>query len=1218
MKTIAAVLVLFLLLGKDDDAKAQIAEEKSFGKALLVGSPNGKTGARGATFGQSEEGNFLAPFERPALHPGNRHTDSKHYAVASTEPAVEMRVLPETDQSISRFLPYMWTALDEGGGSNVSRRTYIAKKITEIAEKEEINMDRMGRRTRPTRVELKQPDAQKPQSRIQERKRIQRTERGNHQGWEGQQGRRREEWIQGRTTMDSASYAEYASEAIAGDIGTKFRGSAIEAVDDSAEEIEDGVATGTPRFGPGSADGRCQEPDQSASLSSSSTRQLEKSPQGIQSSASPIASNVGGIFGNVSGKMARLYRRLSQTGSRATSQDQGSPRCSTTEHRTFPRMPVSNRCGIGNERQGTGRSQRRGHRDGHVDKSGRDYDQDVRTDARDEEANQCGPQRFEKAKDRPTRTRWASATILGWTAAVFSTGRCVSLSQIAYQSPQALAWLHPVAMQKDFVTTWEAQEQAADLAWECGYSLDLGVRRNGNGDVSKRDKRDKKQRISFHNDIEIYFYEEMISGHITVPEEILRQMDQKPWGMSATSEATFKPGDDDGEIGAVEWIPTVPTRGIGAIAARIVQDLDHQGDQQGESELDAEIETSRDANQLHRDSQGHGIVSYAFREGDQGARRLQMQRGRVQWQQRIKRQWQDVFGNEPITIKIIEPQPSSEFEEDLHVMVYAEDLNPACILVDIKDGSGLLHRGLQYHQSPVTGFEVLANKQVEPHRWDGALFRRNGRIWRGWDRVRHQHGWYWSILLEDEEPQEDEEESSLMQRVIRGEATSSSCEGQVTLHLFHRRADYRPAVLRSGGSIEEVVNEAWRLPGHGPQAIRQLHDVLYPPNFVNERDSVIIVELNADEESKFQPDEVLCLLQIVFASGSADTSGDIDVFRTLWTPTTASRQDILYHFRVAEQCQRRYGVRCEIKVNQVMWREQDSIIKHFENGDFVKIVIYPAPGDDAAVTRQVFCRQEMHQRNRRVLQSSSSDSEEGHEESQEEAESERTERSRSRGRNQSEEEDDDAPTLIQLNQREHTRRESWKILKSHVFDRWCTSDWTVSTDLDVPQSRKTISLEELIETDWTPSGSIKRSLVLDVDGEALQDFQKECEQTKIIKLLPEVAFDELTPVAKAWHKTCETGQNEPSTIYIYVDGSAMGGPSLDEQYKAAAFAVVMYGEDESLQKAEALKVGQEDKYKPILTSAENTMVRRKLMQSMLREVLSSLHCKIVNGRKPTL
>ena len=167
-----------------------------------------------------------------------------------------------------------------------------------------------------------------------------------------------------------------------------------------------------------------------------------------------------------------------------------------------------------------------------------------------------------------------------------------------------------------------------------------------------------------------------------------------------------------------------------------------------------------------------------------GSRRLRVQRGQEQWQQGIKRQWRDVLGNEPTTIKIIEPQPQSEVGEDLHVMIYMEDMNPACILVDIKDGSGLLHRGLQHHQRPVTGFEVLAQEQIDPHRWDDALFRRNGRIWRGWDRVRHQHGWHWSILLEDDYRQDEGDENALMQRVIRGEEASSSCDGNKLRFTF--------------------------------------------------------------------------------------------------------------------------------------------------------------------------------------------------------------------------------------------------------------------------------------------------------------------------------------------------------------------------------------------------------------------------------------------------
>ena len=100
--------------------------------------------------------------------------------------------------------------------------------------------------------------------------------------------------------MESTTYAEHASKDIAGNSGTEYRGPAIETVDGGAEEIEDGVATGTPRDGSSSADGRCQEPDQSATFSSSPTGQLAKSPQGVQSSTGPTASNGGRNFLEVS------------------------------------------------------------------------------------------------------------------------------------------------------------------------------------------------------------------------------------------------------------------------------------------------------------------------------------------------------------------------------------------------------------------------------------------------------------------------------------------------------------------------------------------------------------------------------------------------------------------------------------------------------------------------------------------------------------------------------------------------------------------------------------------------------------------------------------------------------------------------------------------------------------------------------------------------------
>ena len=100
------------------------------------------------------------------------------------------------------------------------------------------------------------------------------------------------------------------------------------------------------------------------------------------------------------------------------------------------------------------------------------------------------------------------------------------------------------------------------------------MRRNGNDAVNKKNK---KQRLSFKNDIELYFYEEEISGHITIPEEAIRQMDQKPWGLIEPSEVNCKPGDEDGWIGAAGMGHQQSLlEGLGAIAARIIQELDHR------------------------------------------------------------------------------------------------------------------------------------------------------------------------------------------------------------------------------------------------------------------------------------------------------------------------------------------------------------------------------------------------------------------------------------------------------------------------------------------------------------------------------------------------------------------------------------------------------------------------------------------------------------------
>ena len=727
----------------------------------------------------------------------------------------------------------------------------------------------------------------------------------------------------------------------------------------------------------------------------------------------------------------------------------------------------------------------------------------------------------------------------------FLIGRCVSLSEIACQSPEALAWLHPVAMQKDFVTPWEAQELAADLAWECGFAATGPLRRSG----EERVKRGKsRQTIRFANSIEIMFYEEVISGSIKVPEAYLRQKDYKPWSLFSptTGQRGCKPRAEEPWTDAIQGM-----KSEGALTIS----RDPHCLQEWRREERNEAEMMDDHNEVtHHEIENVKVISYAYRGGDRGTRTLNAGREQGQWQELVRQQWADIFGEDQTTVRSVEPQPRGDKPNEMHVLIYEEELTPACILLDIKDNqNGLLHRGLQYHQRPINGYEMLEAQQIEPRRWEGAIFKRSGRNWRGADLIRHQHGWYWTILLEDENEEGGEGDTiSLMQR----RSPEDNQEENFKVHLLHRRTDYRPIIVQEGELVEEAISAAWNLPGHGPQAIRQLHDVLFPPNFVLEYEQAIIVELNEDESSKFQHDEVLCLLHMVFATPGEATENDEDIYRTLWTPSRASRMELLHHFRVAEQCQSRYGVRCEIKVNHVLWREHDSVVKHFDNGDFIKIVVFPSAGDTAASTREAFCRHEQHQRHRRVLIESESteSSREGHSGT----ESEHTSRSRSRGRNNTEEEEGENLNLLQVKAKKKEKgRESQKILESHVLDRWCTRDRTVSTGT----SKKIIKLDELIDKNNDEEATLYRSMDLAVDQRDLVKYRQACGRVRISQQLPEEVKEELPPLAKAWYYSCEARRSTPSKIYIYVDGSAMGGAGTEECYKSAAYSAVLFGED---------------------------------------------------------
>ena len=121
---------------------------------------------------------------------------ARDYAVASTEPAVEMRVLSEADQSISGFLSYMWTALVESGGSNVSRENLHRQEDHRDRREEGDLHGANGKTIEINKSGARIPKCPKaPEAGSKKGKGFKGQKGEPHQGWEGQQRRRDEEWV---------------------------------------------------------------------------------------------------------------------------------------------------------------------------------------------------------------------------------------------------------------------------------------------------------------------------------------------------------------------------------------------------------------------------------------------------------------------------------------------------------------------------------------------------------------------------------------------------------------------------------------------------------------------------------------------------------------------------------------------------------------------------------------------------------------------------------------------------------------------------------------------------------------------------------------------------------------------------------------------------------------------------------------------------------------
>ena len=211
----------------------------------------------------------------------------------------------------------------------------------------------------------------------------------------------------------------------------------------------------------------------------------------------------------------------------------------------------------------------------------------------------------------------------------------------------------------------------------------------------------------------------------------------------------------------------------------------------------------------------------------------------------------------------------------------------------------------------------------------------------------------------------DHEEFGLMQRPV-----PSQSDGPITHDFFHLENEHFHIDIATEDlpNIETIVENDRQLPTTGPSSIRGFHWVANPPRIGDGTSTVYILELRGDAESRLMNDDALCLCQLTIEQPGP--RGDVSTrIRVLWAPHVASRERIMFHLRAADLCRE---MTCRLYVNYIAWNEQDSILRHFRDGDFIHLKVTVAQGESVAATRCDFQSYETTERQRRVFTNDSS------------------------------------------------------------------------------------------------------------------------------------------------------------------------------------------------------------------------------------------------------
>lgn len=548
-------------------------------------------------------------------------------------------------------------------------------------------------------------------------------------------------------------------------------------------------------------------------------------------------------------------------------------------------------------------------------------------------------------------------------------------------------------------------------------------------------------------------FEAAFSGH--QPKDVVRQIEGSTlWTLLALEEDLHQPR-------GIEWYGATPQQGP---FAHLVDDVMAELYESLGTDCNSAADIIRGASSNGNDR--IDFVSYGYFERYRGQRVVTIQVSQLAtWRHRVQEAWADFEDQSTIRLHIADPMPLDE-ALSIHVIArsHAAAEDHHFLLMDkIEESPQAESRFvIEVSQQP-NGFELLLTSGININTVTARTILKHGpEIWQHHRRLPVSDGQYWRVLVEDEmdevhmmqmassishtcpkptsypldHPLEASshhphvidrwrdggrelsvpDHSSFMQQPL-SVATSDDVEDY---HLFYRESGHTNLHIADSAAhdFSTMVENHLNLPTEGPSSIRTFHMALYPPQLEISNYNVHLIEFRGDADSRLMNDDVLCLYQLTFMHPDrrADTK---DKFKVLWTPHAATRDRILFHLRAADPCRTRV---CTLYVNNEVWSELDTTIRHFKDGDFIALYVTATRESSVIATRCDFQGYEVAERERRIFINSTSSEDDG-----EENPTPTTERSRSRASRRSHDEpegepehrphdddDDDDPSLMQL------------------------------------------------------------------------------------------------------------------------------------------------------------------------------------------------------------